>query len=348
MSEKIEEMLVALSEDSPAGENMEYDPRFVSLETIAAGKPEQQIGDAVSEGEEPDWHKLEAACTELWQETRDLRVAVYFTLSWLKLRGIEGYHDGLELISGLLSDFWGDFYPQLDPDDDNDPLERMNILSWLSPASGSYQDPFDFPGKLRNLVLCSTPRAGKVTLRDLLVASGDLTLPEGSDMPDAALINSVFMDCGVETVGEVMNIFSECYELFKKIDETSCGLAGVNASIDLETVLKLLKTATRLLTDRYRELGGDAPDSGQEGEEGEAPAVGAKSLSGEIGNREDVRLALTKIIRYFELNEPSSPIPFFLKRAQKMLAMDFYQLASELTPESLDRLALIIGQQEED
>ena len=47
----------------------------------------------------------------------------------LKLRGLPGLRDGLAVLRGLIDQYWDQLYPRLDPDDNNDPLERMNILA---------------------------------------------------------------------------------------------------------------------------------------------------------------------------------------------------------------------------
>ncbi|KAB0659242.1 type VI secretion system protein TssA, partial [Burkholderia diffusa] len=67
----------------------------------------------------------------------------------------------------------------------------------------------------------------------------------------------------------------------------------------------------------------------------------------EVASRDDVRLGLDKICRYFELHEPSHPAPLLLRRAQRLLALDFYEIIRDLAPESLPKLDLLSGERSE-
>ena len=48
-------LLEPVAGDQPCGPDLEYDPALIELQTLAAGKPEQQFGDKIIPGEEPDW-----------------------------------------------------------------------------------------------------------------------------------------------------------------------------------------------------------------------------------------------------------------------------------------------------
>ena len=131
-SQDLEEMLAPLPGDS-CGENCEYDDLYLALDTLAQGTPASEMGDSIIDGKDPDYRTLYKNCMTLWKKTRDLRVASFLTLSSLCIGGIEGLLGGLKVIDYLVTDLYDSFYPQLDPDDDNDPTERINILSMISP-----------------------------------------------------------------------------------------------------------------------------------------------------------------------------------------------------------------------
>ena len=44
-----------ISIDTVSGVNTEYDSRYLELQRLAEGKPEQQYGDTIIDAEEPDW-----------------------------------------------------------------------------------------------------------------------------------------------------------------------------------------------------------------------------------------------------------------------------------------------------
>ena len=114
----VDALLAAISEDSPCGENLEYDADFGSMERAAEGSPEQQIGESVIPVEDPDWRQVKSLAVELFSRTKDLRVAIYLTRAALQLDGIAGFRDGLTILHGLVEQYWTDVYPQLDPEDE--------------------------------------------------------------------------------------------------------------------------------------------------------------------------------------------------------------------------------------
>src|SRR5690606_26637096 len=68
-----------ISEESPCGDDLEYDPAFGEMERAAQGKPEQEMGNAVIAAEEPDWKDLKSKSLAVLSRSRDLRAATYLT-----------------------------------------------------------------------------------------------------------------------------------------------------------------------------------------------------------------------------------------------------------------------------
>ena len=76
-------------------------------------------------------------------------------------------------------------HPQLDPADGNDPLQRLNVLSSLSPT-GAYGDTMQFKGHLREAPPCRSKLLGTFSL-DILIANGQMP-PANPDWPRSNLI----------------------------------------------------------------------------------------------------------------------------------------------------------------
>jgi predicted component of type VI protein secretion system len=108
-------LLSAVSDAAPAGPNLEDDASFAELAAGSRGKPEQQFGETVIPGEEPDWRQVKGLALGLLGKTRDLRVGVTLTRALIRTDGIEGIADGLSLINGWLEGMWDAVHPQLDP-----------------------------------------------------------------------------------------------------------------------------------------------------------------------------------------------------------------------------------------
>src|SRR4051812_48245591 len=137
MSIDVEKLLAPVDGESPVGSDLSYDPSMMEIDQLAAGKSEQQVGDTIVPAEDPDWKELGSRCTEALMKLKDLRVAMHLLMTAVKMDALGVLCDGLALIRGILEKYWNKVYPQLDPEDGNDPLLRMNIISTLT-------DPLNF------------------------------------------------------------------------------------------------------------------------------------------------------------------------------------------------------------
>jgi len=109
---EVEKLLAPVAGASPVGPDLSYDPSIKEIEQIAAGKPEQQVGETIVPAEDPDWKALKSRCIEALARTKDLQVALHLVMVALKLEGITGLRDGLGLIRGMLETYWEKLYPQ--------------------------------------------------------------------------------------------------------------------------------------------------------------------------------------------------------------------------------------------
>src|SRR5688500_5710231 len=123
----LDDLLEPLSTDAPCGEDLSYDPAMQELETLLQGKPETQF----SPSEELRWEEVLDRAIELLRRSKNLRLGIVLCLALLRTEGVPGFHKGLLLIRGLIERYWDSLYPRLDPDDNNDPTERVNILASL-------------------------------------------------------------------------------------------------------------------------------------------------------------------------------------------------------------------------
>jgi type VI secretion system protein ImpA len=103
-----------------------------------------------------------------------------------------------------------------------------------------------------------------------------------------------------------------------------------------------------MLTGLQPYLPGAAADAGAISEiggvEGEAAGGGVGiQISGAIRSRDDVVRALDGICRYYEQVEPGSPVPYLLRRAQKLAAMNFVEAMKELNLATIDTLRPSMG-----
>src|SRR5262245_40487495 len=117
----VDSLLEPVSEESPCGPNLEYDDAFAAFEQAARGKAEQQYGDTIIPAEEPNWPEVRNLGVELVGRTKDLRVVCQLARGLVQTSGFSDFADCLALIRGYLERYWPTVYPQLDPEDGNDP-----------------------------------------------------------------------------------------------------------------------------------------------------------------------------------------------------------------------------------
>lgn len=344
MSEiNVEQLLQPISPDSPSGENLEYDPQFLALEQAAQGKPEQQVGDAVVPAEDPDWRTVCKTGLELLSRTKDFRVAVQLARGSLATSGFPGFGDSLALIRGYVQEeLWESVHPQLDPDDDNDPTTRVNVLASL----------FDLETTLRLVDRAELVRAqglGSFSLRDLAVAKGELPAIEGEEVPDANLIHGAFMESDLEDLQAEAQAVQDAIATVQAIEQGLTERVGPMNAISFEPLVSRLKQVADALAGPLRERGA-AQVVAPEGEAGEGQAVtqpGA-SFTGEVRSRADVIRALDAVCRYYEQNEPSSPVPLLLKRAKRIASKSFLDIIRDLSPKALGEIQAIGGVDEDE
>lgn len=92
--------------DQPAGVDVRYDPDFEALqaEIDKLSTPSATGG--------TDWGKVERlAAAILSGKSKDLLAASYFAVAAIRIRGLEGFAQGLQIMADLTEHFWEDLFP---------------------------------------------------------------------------------------------------------------------------------------------------------------------------------------------------------------------------------------------
>jgi type VI secretion system protein ImpA len=334
------------------GEDISYDQGYLALEQLLQSR--QTGGGLLGQeetSEEPNWREVYEKSCELMGRSKDLRVCTYLAISLLKLNGIPGLRDGLSLLSGILDRFWDHLYPQLDPDDGNDPLERINIMQSLSPPSVSDQDPIKLRQRLCGIPLCNSASMGRFSFRDIQVARGEISSSSDQDakVPDMSVIEAAFQDTTtIELqeifealeganghVTEMLGVFSE-----RASQAQTPNFSGLQAL--LANIQKIMQgyLAKRGLGEPLDESLGQVPNEQEGG--------GGVPLTGDIRSRSDALAAMEKVCQYFERHEPSSPIPLLLRRAQKLVDKNFLDVIRDVCPDAMGTVQAIGGVSDSD
>lgn len=338
----IDSLLSEISPESPCGDNLEYDAHFSEMERHAQGKPEQQFGDKLVPAEPPNWRGVQQEATALLVRTKDLRVLAYLIRALLHTHELPGFHQGIALLRGVLERYWEPVHPQLDPED-NDSTQRINILSTLA-DSDAVLNP------LRVAPLVASPVLGKFSLRDIEIAEGTLPFSGEGEPPTMTTIDAAFADCDLTQLQATAVLVNEALDHGNAIEAVVSAHVGVAETVNLSPLLDLLAHIRKILSDRLAARGAgveDEPAQSQDASQAAAPSAPPKTFGGDISSRQDVLLMLEKACDYYKKHEPSSPVPILLKRAKRLVSMDFMDIIKDLAPEAAAQVEKIRGAQDD-
>ncbi|CAE6835124.1 hypothetical protein R75465_06451 [Paraburkholderia aspalathi] len=350
----IERFLAPVDTNSRCGPDLEYDADFLRLQQSAAGRPEQQYGATLIAAETPDWAEVERLAQSLLARTRDLRIVPPLVRGWIDSRGLEGYADGLTLVRTWLDDYWDDLHPALSVDGEADPAPRVNALAELVGAHAC---------------------AGSAREQSL---AGALSVREVADVLDGRALDAARYPGGPGRLKrELERLRDEGGREWLAAHAVLDGLDAIRAIVTVRLGAQWMPEPSRCelaLRRICREVGeppgGDARDAGvaqrDASAQGSAGASQAQRIDGgngssnsgngasavpplhtwrdaEFTNLADVALVLDKMCRYFEDHERSHPAPLLLRRAQRLLTLDFYEIVKDIAPESLQQVELLSG-----
>jgi type VI secretion system protein ImpA len=350
-SDDVKAMLEPISADAPCGEDLSYDPSYAALLTEAEGTPERQTGDSIIPAQEPHWPSIRKGAIEQFGRSKDLRLGMLFMLSGLAIDGLPGMRRGLQLVSGLLGTYWSECYPRLDPEDNNDPIERVNIVSALTMPPATFGDTAKFQERIAAVPLCASAQLGRFSLRHMRLASGDQQPNPGESAPDQSMIEAVLTDTPLETLQATRDDALACIDGLKAIDDAFVANVGPGVGPSLGGVRSVFAEIVKRLdahlgarTESAMGVSDQGDPNSSGGAGGAANAGGGQAISGTIRSSEDVRRALEMICQYYERHEPSSPIPILLRRAQRLVSRSFLDIIRDMSPEALDKLSTISGE----
>ncbi|MEM5314771.1 type VI secretion system protein TssA [Paraburkholderia sp. JHI869] len=345
----IDTLLAPISADAPCGPDLEYDADFLALQRSAAGKPEEQYGDTLIAAQPPAWRDVERIALALLARTKDLRVVVPLTYAWIDSRGLEGYADGLRLTASLLDAYWESLYPMLAVDGTPDALPRFNVLAELAGPQGCARAAREQPllGALSVGAALNVLQQGEGAdggQRDTYAGGRERLVREWCEAFESG---SPALHAGLtvrEHLAHMRRIVSERLGDAWTLDASALEQQLASLAAELPSG-RATQEATPVAA-------GDEPQPMSQ-QQGAALAAanggttGAAWRDAEISSRSDIDFGLEKMCRYFELHEPSHPAPLFLRRAQRLLSLNFYEIFRDIAPESVRELDHLSGNRKE-
>ena len=319
---------------NPSGENLRYAPIRHELEE--ARKEEQAVGprdrkDIWASEKKADWPKVVKLAGEiLATQSKDLQVAAWLTEAVLRLEGYPGLKAGLDLLRGLLENFWDTLYPEIE---DGDVELRATPLDWVGsrleepvkrvPLTANKLDWFDYR-KSRDIGY-EAEAASNEAKREEREEAVKLKIPTAEDF-DAAVIatpDALFQ----QRTGELDSSLAALRAL-DELCEAKFGADFAPSFAPLRKTLEEVKQTVRMLVALKRpkvvEEAEEAPAAAVEAEEAleveEAAPVAVpkparrKALAAEPEDAEDAIERVRTVARFLRQQDAYSPVPYLLLR----------------------------------
>lgn len=347
MEAYVENLLAPISVDDPSGPDLVDAADMMRIEELAKGVPEDPFKGTPAEP--PDWRKLRKECETFLGKSKHLKVAVILSCALLKMRGLSGFKDGLQVLLGLTRDYWDAVHPRLDPTDANDPTQRLNIIGTIKLPRGL---PTDWMLVMNHLY--EVPLAGGSGRVITLAVVDEARRQGGTSGPESmsqSTVETVIRATPAVELQATLAVVKELKVLVELLDQTLTEKVGTQFA---ESFGELTSTLARMIdviepfsqgaAETDAEGGQSADDVAQsaKGESGGASSDGGGG-GGPLRSRDDIVRQLELMCAFLEKTEPSSPVPLILRRAQKMIGMNFLQVMNELSLATSDSLKPAMG-----
>ncbi|AFU98093.1 type VI secretion system protein TssA [Simiduia agarivorans] len=349
----LDSLLTPISENEPQGSDLRADrsPNSLYYAIKDARNNARAAERSAMFDEDVDlmspWKQVADLAPAILRETsKDLEVSCWYTEALIRLHGLSGLRDGLQLIKKLIEDHWEGLYPQ--PDEDG-------IETKVAPLTGLNGDGGEgtLLAPLRNMPITLEEAGGAFSLwqyqqardADRIVDEDEKVSRFDSLGYSLKSISDTIAATAVPQAVSVVETLEECLDLFKSSQallRSHCDHEAPPSSNISNLLEELLRTA-RFIYKEKLEAAQVAQEATQnaaaESESADAagtsglPVTGISAPSGAISDREDALKRLETVAEYFRRYEPHSPIGPGLERLATWGRMTVAELMMELLPE---------------
>lgn len=321
----LEHLLEPIAGASPSGADPTEDSRFEAVRSaIESG----------SEASPVDWKKVRPQILDLLTDGRSLDLLVYLSVAMAATDGWQGVRDGLVLLERSVKDYWDSIHPLLDESEPEDErfMIRLNTLAQIGEPPRKMGDPLGYLEKLLRAPLSTTSRSAPGFWSAWEVEQG------GGDAGEASAVRDHLLRAPVEDRAALKDLVDESVAALENLNSFLIEKTGPAFSGPFdEHLLPVLKEVGKSIAAAASNLpaSDDAGASDSDSEVAQpAGATAAPKAIGAIQSSDDVRKALNKVIEYYRKTEPSSPVPYVLQRALKLVDADFIAIVSNLNKDS--------------
>ena len=322
-----QELLEPIAGDNPAGADLRYEPLYDEVKFARTEDDDIPAGEWQRERKLADYGKvIELTTDALANRTKDLQLAAWLSEALLREEGFAGFHKGLEVIRGLLVEFWDDVYPEIE---DGDAEFRAMPLEWIAgyldvaiksvPLNARGHSLLDYQDAQALGYESEDDSYDQKQARAAAIEEGKLT-PEEFDQGFNATPKPWYKEllAGIEAcLASISALNDEGDERFGDVAPSYSGLVS--------SIEEVKRVAGKLLDKKLEE----DPDPPEEEEptstlehDGTIPAEGADAAGAlatgapvALASSADAALRVAEAARFLRSQDPQDPVPYALLRS---------------------------------
>ncbi|MGH9140816.1 MAG: type VI secretion system protein TssA [Vicinamibacterales bacterium] len=325
------QLLQPITEDHPCGESLEDTELLASFDGFRLFGQSRPL-DAPAEPNEkrvpkppesPEWVDIRDKALAALAKSKDLRLLAYLGTALLRTDGLPAFSETLRVASVWLESYWSQTFPLVD----EDAVLRRNALN-------CFADPMAVIDAIRRVPLVRSRQHGTFNVRDIDLATHQLTPTDGDTPADEHQIQAAFASMALADLSQLLESVVSAVAALNKIDGLMRDAAGSEAMPGFEPVTAQLTRAVHVLRAQvaaHPDSAGTAAAGDGAGESTE----GGGGVPGAVKSRQDAIRALDAVAAFFKRTEPSSPIPMFLERAKRLVSKDFLEVLADIAPDAV-------------
>src|SRR3954463_11077967 len=195
-------LLQPITEDRPCGESLEDTELLSSFDAFRlfgearpldapAEKDEKRIP---KPAESPEWVTIRDKALDALAKSKDLRLLAYLGTALLRTDGLPAFAETLRVASQWLEIYWSQTSPLVD----EDAVLRRTALN-------CFADPMAVVDALRRVPLVRSRQHGTFSLRDVDIATHQLTAAEGETPADEHQIQAAFASMPLPDLSQLVD-----------------------------------------------------------------------------------------------------------------------------------------------
>jgi type VI secretion system protein ImpA len=349
----IENLLVNISDEQPAGVDLQANPTpeyiVIKKTRMLARKQEREAlatGDYATK-DLKDWLIIvDLAQTILQQESKDLNVSAWLVEALIRINGFEGFNKGLELVLGLVTNYWDTLHPM--PDEEG-------VQSRISPLTGLFgaESEGALVAQINSVPLIKTNNLSIALWQyQQSVSNANVTDPDKikrNKKHGVIALNEIKAELHVLNISaltETKTTVEACLDILNKLFVKLNELTGRQDLISLSYAKNSLQSCLDVVNSFIQEIQPVQVKDVSVNQSGEVHVEALLNLkSCQVKSKQEACDQLSAIALYFENNEPHSPVPYLLKRAVRWSNLTLPELLMEIMPneQSLNHSYRLIG-----